>query len=157
VGKNEITITCDYTAIPSSELKGKRASFVVLNRSSISFRTNEESQMRVELTFTNAGATRIPDARMVYLALDDDAGHNYLRRNLPAVDFRTLEPGQPRTFSDTFLSGAFMPGRYTIHLWIPDPDSSLRFDPTHNLLLGSAGVPDPKTGLNTLAQFAVRQ
>lgn len=111
--------------------------------------------MQIELTFTNRGTDRISDARDVYVEIDDDAGHNYLRRLLPAVDFRKLVPGQPLKLSMRILSGAFRPSHYTIYLWIPSADPSLKFKPEHNFLLSGAGVADFLTGLNKIAEFAV--
>ncbi len=113
--------------------------------------------MRVELTFTNGGKNAISEERSVYLAIDDDAGLNHLRRKLPSVDFRRLTPGQQLTFSETLLAPAFQAGHYTIQLWIPSADPSLEFDARHNFLLSNPGVADQKSGLNQLATFtAVR-
>jgi len=53
------------------------------------------------------------------------------------------------------LSPAFRRGTYTIHLWIPSSEPSLKFNPAHNLLLNNIGVADSVTGLNTLATFTV--
>jgi hypothetical protein len=111
--------------------------------------------MLVELMFTNEGTLPIMEGRPVYLAIDDDTGHNYLRRLLPHVDFSELAPGEPLTFSDHLLVGAFRPGHYTIELWIPDPDPSLKFKSVHNFLVSSEGVGNPTTRLNILAEFTV--
>lgn len=111
--------------------------------------------MVVELTFTNEGTVRISDALTCYLAINDDAGQNYMRRILPRVDFHKLAPGQRLTFSDRLIVGSFRPGHYTIYLWIPNTDPTLRFNPARNFLLSSAGVADTVTGLNTVATFRV--
>jgi hypothetical protein len=111
--------------------------------------------MRVELTFSNAGAAKMAEVRQMYLAVDDAEGHNYIRRPLPHADLRRLAPGEHQTFSDRLLIPALRPGSYIIHLWIPDPNPSLQFNSAHNFLLSSADVPDRKTGLNTLATFTV--
>jgi hypothetical protein len=143
----------DYMAVFPSGLKKQYEPCIVLNRSALSFKTKEQSYLRIEPTFTNESRARIRDARAVYLAIDDDAGQNHLRRELWRVDFRRLDPGKPLTVFDQFLAGALMPGYYMVHLWIPSPEPSLEFDSARNLLLNSAGVPDPATGLNTLAVF----
>jgi hypothetical protein len=155
-GTDAISIACTYTARAPSAGSGGRDLGVALNRASLSLKTDEINDMKVELTFTQIGRTPIPDALAVYLAIDDDVT-NYVRRPLPSVDFRTLTPGKPQTFSETLKIAAFPPGRYTIHLWIPDPDPAVKFDPTHNFLLSSVGVPDPTTGLNVVARFAVQR
>lgn len=111
--------------------------------------------MRVELTFTNASGHAISETRTVYIAIDDDAGENHIRRPLPRVDFTKLVPGQSTTFSDVLRAPAFQPGHYKIYLWIPSSDPSLKFDATRNFLLSNSGVPDEKSGLNTIAAFTV--
>jgi len=146
-------MTCDYKPAPQNASDEQGGERIVLDRFVISFNIAKESEMYVALTFTNAGATAISEARIAYLAIDDDAGHNYLRRPLPQVDFRKLAPSQSFTFSDHFYCGAFLPGHYKLHLWVPSPDQSLKFDNRHNLLLASEGVPDPSTGLNVLGDF----
>jgi hypothetical protein len=152
-GKNEITIVCEYSAISSHAAIPSGEPKIVLNRAFLSFKTNTESQMRVELTFTNAEATQVSSARSVYLAIDDDSGQNYVRRVLPHIDLRKLTQDQPSAFSERLLTAAFQPGHYIIKLWIPDP--SEMFNPVHNWLLSSNGVPDRATGLNIVAKFTV--
>jgi len=152
---SEITLACDYAAIatPTGEASGEAR--IVLNHADFSFKTKHDNWMRVELTFSNPGAAKMAESRQVYLAVDDAEGHNYIRRPLPHADLRSLAPGERQTFSDRLLIPALRPGSYVIHLWIPDPNPSLQFNSAHNLLLSSAGVPDRKTGLNTLATFTV--
>jgi hypothetical protein len=111
--------------------------------------------MKIGLTVTNRGTVAISEPRTVYLAIDGADAKNYLRRPLPHVDLRKLAPHQTLTFTEILLSPAYPRGTYTIHLWIPSSDDSLKFDPSHNLLLKSVGVPDSATGLNTLATFTV--
>jgi hypothetical protein len=152
-GKEEITIRCNYTEAPRPISSGFDKPRIVLNRMVLSFKTDEDSYMLVELTFTN-GST-VPITRTVYLAIDDDAGRNYMRRPLPQVDFRKIAPGEQLKFSDRLLAPALRPGHYTIQLWIPNPDPSLKFDPLHNFLLSNAGMANPATGLNKLAVLAV--
>ena len=127
----------------------------MLNNAVLLFKTSNESHMHVELTFTNEGTDSISDGRLVYLAIDDDSGRNYVRRLLPHIDFRTLVPGAQRTISERLLVPALQPRHYVIRLWIPNPDPALKFDTAHNLLLSSVGVPDPETGLNMIAAFSV--
>lgn len=150
---SEITLACDYEAMTTPDANGEAR--IVLNHADFSFKTKRDNWMRVELTFSNAGAAKMAEARQVYLAVDDAEGHNYIRRVLPHVDLRSLAPGEHQTFSDRLLIPALRPGSYVIHLWVPDPDPSLQFNSAHNLLLSSVGVPDRKTGLNTLATFTV--
>lgn len=154
-GNQEITIACNYTAIQRDPQKDESDPWIVLDRLIVSFDPHKESEMRIGVTFTNAGATRVPDNRAVYLAIDDEAGNNRVRRVLPHVDLGRIGPGESVTFSERLLVGAFMPGGYFFRFWIPDPSPSLKFNSTCNLLLGSEGVPDSSTGMNTLAELRV--
>jgi len=154
-GTKAIRITCHYTASPAADSGSGQEPRVVLNDAFLSFKTRDDNYMHVDLTFTNAGKNAISDARPVYLAIDDDAGSNYIRRLLPHVDFRSLAPGVPQTFSERLLAPALQPRQYIVRLWIPNPDPSMKFDPAHNFLLSSAGVPDAKSGLNLIAKFSV--
>jgi hypothetical protein len=154
-GKTEITIVCDYDETPVPDKAGDSEPRIALNHAALTFKTREENYMRIELTFTNLGEVPVLGARSVYLGIDDDAGHNYVRRALLHVDFRRLVPGQRLAFTDRLLIAAFQPGRYTIHLWIPNPDPSLAFNPSHNYLLSNPGVGNKGTGLNTVATFKI--
>jgi Domain of unknown function (DUF4832) len=149
----EITLSCDFAAMPADKTNGDTR--IVLNHAAFSFKTKNENWMNVELTFSNAGAAKMVEAPKVYLAVDDAEGHNYIRRVLPHADFHSLAPGEHQTFSDRLLVPALRPGSYVIHLWIPDPNPSLQFNSAHNFLLSSVGVPDQKSGLNTVATFTV--
>jgi len=153
--ESEVTITCKYAAMPRGTSNGQGEHRFLLDRFAVSFEASEESQMRVSLTFTNDGTSSISEGRTVYLAVDDNAGRNYIRRALPHVDLRKIGPGGSLTFSDSFLAGVLAPGHYVFHLWIPSSDQRLKFDSRYNLLLASEGVPDASSGLNTLAQYAV--
>jgi hypothetical protein len=154
-GKKEITIECDYTAAPPLAPKQITAPRIVLNHLLVSFNPREESHMLVVMTLANEGVAQIPDGYAAYLAIDDDAGQNYVRRVLQHFDFRKLPPSQRSTFSDRLLVGSFRPGHYLIRLWIPSPDPLLKFTAGQNLLLSNLGTSDPATGLNTLATFVV--
>ena len=154
-GRQEIRIMCEYKATPHGASNDAKTTRIVLDRILISFEPTDESHMHVDLTFTNGGTMRISDVRTPYLVIDDDAGQNHVRRVLQEVDFRKIAPGRQLTFSNQLLIGSFRPGHYTIFLWIPDPDPSLKFSTAHNFLLSSVGVADPQTGLNTLASFTV--
>jgi Domain of unknown function (DUF4832) len=149
IGTDELTITCAYK--PDSGAQPR----ISLNRAAISFAPSEDSQMSIELTFTNDRGSAISGHRDVYLVIDDENGKNNLRRLLPHVDFTKLEPGKPAKFQEVILAPGFAPGTYTISLWIPSTDPSLKFDAPHNFLLGSEGVADPATGLNQIAKFTV--
>jgi hypothetical protein len=156
-GSKEITIICHYTASPVTGAESDRQPRVVINDASLSFETGEENYMRVGLTLTNGGKNAISDAHPVYLAIDDEAGSNYIRRLLPHIDFRNLAPGAKQTFSERLLVPALQPRRYIARLWIPNPDPSLKSDPAHNFLLSSEGVPDSQSGLNLIAKFSVNR
>ena len=151
--ESEIIIICEYSAMLSQTAGPSDEPKIVLSRAFLSFKTTDESHMRVELTFTNAGTARVSAARSVYLAIDDDSGRNHVRRVLPHVDLQKLMPGEPSTFSDRLLTPAFQSGHYVVKLWIPDP--SKMFNPERNWLLSTKGVPDRTTGLNIVAKFMV--
>ncbi len=153
-GNTEITITCDYSPAPNgtAQIAGAR---IALNHASFFFDTGQDSHMKIGLTITNRGTDAISEARIVYIAIDGADGKNYLRRALPGVDLSKVGALQTVTFSEILLAPAFPRGTYTIHLWIPSSEVSLKFDPAHNLLLNNIGVPDSVTGLNTLATFTV--
>lgn len=151
--KGKLTITCSYTAASRDGADSRTSPRIVLNGVVISFNPSDESYLSVDLTFTNDSGSEIGGGRAVYLAIDDSSGENHMRRRLPHVDFTKLEPGKATKFQDVLLAPAFAPGAYIVSLWIPSSDSSLKFDAAHNLLLSSAGVADPATGLNRIAKF----
>jgi hypothetical protein len=154
-GTKAIRITCHYTLSPATYPGNNREPRIVLNDATLSFKTRDDNYMHVVLTFTNDGKNAVADLHPVYLAIDDEAGNNYVRRLLPHVDFRSLLPGVPQTFSERLLAPALGPRNYIARLWIPNPDPSLKTDPAHNFLLSSAGVPDSESGLNLVAKFSV--
>jgi hypothetical protein len=153
-GSGEITITCSYSpeSHGSEQSAGPR---IALDRAAFFFDTDQDSHMKIGLTITNHGSAAISEARTVYVAIDGADGKNVMRRALPSVDLSKIAPQQTVVFSEALLSPAFPRGTYTIDLWIPSPETSLKFDPSHNLLLSNIGVPDSATGLNTLATFTV--
>jgi hypothetical protein len=153
-GSHDIALSCDYIPADSkSAVSGEPR--IALNHAAFSFKTKHDNWMSVTLTFTNLDRAAPSEARSVYLAIDDDSGKNYIRRVLPHVDFRTLAPGQKTDFSEHLLIPALHSGHYRIELWIPSSNSALKFDVSHNLLMESVGVADPKTGLNRVASFSV--
>jgi len=153
-GSGEITITCSYSpeSHGSEQIAGPR---ITLDHASLSFDTDQDSHMKIGLTISNHGSAAISEARTVYIAIDGADGKNLMRRALPSVDLGKIAPRQTVDFSESLLSPAFRPGTYAIHLWIPSSEASLKFDPSHNLLLDNIGVPDSATGLNTVATFTV--
>jgi Domain of unknown function (DUF4832) len=153
-GAGEITITCSYSPAPHGieQIAGPR---IALDRASFFFDTDEDSHMKIGLTISNHASAAISEARTVYIAIDGADGKNFMRRALPSVDLSKVAPQQTVCFSETRLSPAFPRGTYTIYLWIPSPETSLKFDPSHNLLLDNIGAPGSATGLNTLATFTV--
>jgi len=156
IGTAELTTTCAYKpGAPAVAGSGAQPPRIILDRAVISLAPWNDSQMSVELTFTNDTGSAIYGRRDVYLVIDDQNGKNNLRRLLPHVDFTKLEPGKPAKFQEVILAPGFAPGAYVVSLWIPSTDPSLKFDATHNFLLSSEGVPDPGTGLNQIAKFTV--
>jgi hypothetical protein len=151
----EITISCNYSSSIRTESERKNVARIVLNHVEVSFEPHNESYMLVELEFTNEGQSSMISTPAVYLAIDNDKGRNVVRRSLPHVNLANLHAGERATFSERFLVGAFPGGNYTISLSIPDPEPSRRNIPAYNMLLDSTGVPDPATGLNTVAHFGV--
>jgi hypothetical protein len=155
-GRREgLKILCNYTATPHCASSGIAEPRVVLNRLAPSFNWDDQSHMLVELTFTNRGTARISDAQTAYLAIEDGAGQNYMRRSLPQVDFPKLAPGERLTFSARLLAPALRLDHDTVQLCMPNSDPSLKFDPVHNFLLSSMGVANPDAGLNKLAARTV--
>jgi hypothetical protein len=153
VGTSEVAITCVYSPAEAGGADPRSLPRVILNRAEISFKTSNESHMRVELSFTNDSGAKISEPRTVYLAIDDEKGENHMRRPLPHVDFTKLAPGKLANFEEVLLAPAFAPGPYIVSLWIPSPDPTWKFDPARNFLLSSAGVPSVATGLNLVAKF----
>lgn len=154
-GKLEIAIDCIYEQVPAAISNEQFQPPIILTRAKLWFKAKDDSRMRVDLTFSLASPQAFLGARAVYLAIDDESGQNHVRRQLPLVDFTKLVPGKPVTFSEVLRAPAFQPGNYSIYLWIPSSDPSLKFDATHNFLFSNAGVPDEKSGLNTIATFTV--
>jgi hypothetical protein len=154
-GKLEISIACDYADSATADSAIHPEPRIILDRAKLWFRAKDDSNMHIELTFTNRGASAVSEARTVYIEINDKSGQNYIRRPLPTVDFRKLEPDAPFTFSETLRAPAFQPGAYTIYLWIPSAAPSFKFKTNHNFLLGNPGIPDEQSGLNAIATFLV--
>jgi hypothetical protein len=154
-GTGEITIACDYSVVPVNSQQAVSEPRIALNHAALSFKTKHDSWASVALTFTKLDAAPVSEPRLVYLAVDDDSRHNFIRRVLAKVDFRSLATGQRTEFSEPLLIPAFQPGHYRIELWIPSSDPSLKFNTKHNFLISSLGVADKKTGLNRIATFSV--
>ena len=108
--------------------------------------------MQVDLTFANLGDSVFRENRIVYLAVDDINGKNYIRRPLPHVDFRELAPETSKTFREILLVPALRPNKYSVRLWIPSSDPDSKFDRNHNLLLAGTVI-DQST--NLIAAFTV--
>jgi hypothetical protein len=113
--------------------------------------------MLIQLTFTNESDVAFAGSRTVYIAFDDEAGQNHIRRPLPHVDFQNLVSREPMTFSDQFLAPALEPGRYFVRLWIPDPSPALKFDAAHNFLLSNEGMADLSSGLDRIATVLIEK
>jgi hypothetical protein len=154
-GTDRITITCDYSSGPWPGSESVDSPRVALTRAVIAFKPTEEDALHLALTFVKQPLGRPLASRSVYFEIDDDSGHNYVRR-LTVVDFSKLAD-QPSTFSEKMHAPIFPIGHFTIYLWIPDPNPALKFDRAHNLLLNNVGVPDVAKGLNIVADFAVTE
>jgi hypothetical protein len=155
IGKAELTITCDYPPPRDSE----KESGIALSHARFWFKTNDDSHLRVSLTFAKSGPSTIPveSSRPAYLSIDGSDGQNFVRRPLPNVHWEAINPQKSVTFSDTFIAPALHPGQYAIHLWIPSADPSRKFDMSQATLLSNPGMADAKTGLNLLASFTVTE
>lgn len=157
-GKEAILLVCDYAGAARTAAHSADDSRIELNHSRISFETDDENYMQIELTFTNRGKAPFSEARPVYLAIDnEESGENYFRRILAGVDFRRLAPGKQLKFSEQLLVSSLRPGRYRVRLWIPQPDPSLQFNPAQNILLSNLRASDPATRLNELATFTLER
>lgn len=153
----EMTILCTYAPAPPPSSGPKDAVRIVLNRAKLSFETDHESHMLVELEFTNEGRTRLLSVPTLSLAIDGDTGRNLVRRGLPHVDLSKIQSGERLGFSDRFLVGAFPSGHYTISLLISNSGSSPGSNPANLILLSNSGVADASTGLNRIADFTVKR
>ncbi len=157
IGITEIRLDCTYP-LPTAEAAKKQAgSGIFLRRAEITFEPVHESRMRLKLSFLNKTAAPMKESRTVYIAFDDAAGQNHIRRPLPHVALQKLVPGERMTFEDEFLAPALEPGRYTVRLWIPDPDSRFKADATHSLLLANEGIAEPTLGSNRIATVIVEK
>jgi hypothetical protein len=149
-GDVSIVLECSF---PAKSVKRRQPSTQIgLTRAVIRFRPEEESEMQVDLTFANLGDSVFRENRIVYLAVDDINGKNYIRRPLPHVDFRELAPETSKTFREILLVPALRPNKYSVRLWIPSSDPDSKFDRNHNLLLAGTVI-DQST--NLIAAFTV--
>jgi hypothetical protein len=156
-GTSDITIHCDYTRMPLRSAQSSGEPQIALNRAMLSFTTEDSNWMRLELRFTRTDRGPISVPRPVYIAFDDDAGHNFIRRPLPNVNLAGLVPGRSADFHERLLVPALQPGHYQISLWIPSDDPEFKFNAAHNLILSSYGVGDDESGLNRIAEFSVKR
>ena len=154
-GTREIAVACDFTALPMDSAQAANEPLIALNHAELQFKTHDDNWMSLELTLTKLNSTPISEAHRVYIEIDDDSGHNFIRRPLPSVNLASLTPGHPADFKERLLFPALRPGHYQIKLWIPSVDPSLMFNAAHNLLVSSFGVADEKSGLNTISAFSV--
>lgn len=154
-GAEEIAIACDYTPMPVNYAEAADKTQIALDRAELSFKTTDDNWMRLELRFTKLDSIPLSEAWRVYIAIDDDSGHNLIRRPLPSVNLASLAPGKSVDFKERLMFPALRPGHYQIKLWIPSGDPKFKFNSAHNLLVSSVGVADQKSGLNTIATFSV--
>ena len=154
-GTRDITIRCDYTPMPPDAARSPHEPQIALNRVELSFGTTDSNWMHLALRFTKLDKKPISEARSVYIAFDDDSGHNFIRRPLRSVDLATLTTGKSADFQERLLVPALRPGHYQIKLWIPSDNPAFKFNSTHNLLVSSFGVADENSGLNRIAAFSV--
>jgi hypothetical protein len=153
-GAAEISIDCAYATQPSS-LMEKAA--LALDHAKITFNAHDESIMHVGLTFRNVGGAAFTERRTVYIEFDDEGGRNFIRRPLPSVNFQQVGPGEKKTFTESFLVPALLPGRYLVRLWIPSPEPALKFEASQNLLLRNEAVPEAATRLNHIADIVIER
>jgi hypothetical protein len=154
-GTREIAVACDYTALAVDSAQAASEPLIALNHAELQFKTKDDNWMSLELRFTKLNSIPISEAHRVYIAIDDDSGHNFIRRPLPSVNLASLVPGQPAEFKERLVFPALRPGHYQIKLWIPSVDPSQMFNAAHNLLVSSFGVADEKSGMNTISAFSV--
>ncbi len=154
-GTSELKVVCDFTPLSVNANPPADEPRIALNHAALSFKTKHDGWTSVALTFTKLDPASISEPRSVYLAVDDDSGHNFIRRVLRRVDLRTLVTGKATEFSENLLLPALQPGHYRVELWIPSSDPSLKFNAEHNFLISSHGVANKKTGLNQIATLSV--
>jgi hypothetical protein len=151
-GRQQILITCEYPAAKDRSA-GPR---IILKRANLSFETQDENHMRIELTFANVGAAGLSETYSSYLAIDDETtGDNYFRRLLAQVDLSKVRPGAELTFTERHLIGALPAGHYRVHLWIPLSRSHSAADVGQPLRLANLVAEGPDNSLNRLAAFSV--
>jgi hypothetical protein len=151
---DKINLNCEYAAATTSD-KPSGQSCIAINRAAIAFETKHDNVLSLDLTVT--AVARNSQEQTVYIEIDGDSGDNFIRRPLPLVDFRKLEPGTPLTFTQRLRVPALQPDHYIIYLWIPSTDPALKFSAEHSLLLSNPGVAEKKLGLNKLAAFTVKR
>jgi hypothetical protein len=156
-GGRKITITCDYKPIPVDSRPATGSAAIALNHAELAFETRDDNWMSLELRFTRLDSTPTSEAHLVYIAIDDEFGNNYIRRPLPDVNLSGLEPGLSTEFKERLILPALRPGHYQIKLWMPSAEPMNRFEAAHNLLVSSFGVADEKLRLNTIAAFVVER
>jgi hypothetical protein len=153
-GTREISIACDYTAMPPDSGQAASKPQIALSHAELAFDTKEDNWVRLSFRFTRLDNQPL-EPRRVYLAIDDDRGNNFIRRPLPAIDLAALATGQSSQLEQHLLFPALQPGHYQISLWIPSNDPLLKFKAANNWLVSSYGVPDVNSGLNRIAAFSV--
>lgn len=150
-----MAITCDYIAMPVDSAQAAGQPLIALNHAELSFKTDDDNWMHLELRFTRLDSGAAGEARRVYIEIDGDSGENIIRRPLPSVNLARLAPGQPTEFNERMVFPALRPGHYLIKLWVPSADPVFQFNASHNLLLSSFGVAEEKSRLNAIASFSV--
>jgi hypothetical protein len=153
-GQRVITITCAYPSGPGSAAQNNGLPIAIKNFM-VSFNPKEEGPITIELTFANVGNEAVQHARPVYLAVDDEEGKNYFRRELKEVDLANIASGQTMTFREEQLIAAFPQGHYFFHLWMPSNELAQTFDFRYNALLANEGLAETGSGLDRLADFTV--
>jgi hypothetical protein len=151
----QISIACDYKPLPLRKDLPAGEPQIALNHAELQFDTRDDNWMSLSLTLTRLDSPPAASARTVYIEVDDDAGRNFVRRPLSAINIAGLAPDNPVRFDQRLIFPAFPPGHYQVKLWIPSNNPALKFKPDHNLLVSSAGVADAASGLNRIADFTV--
>jgi hypothetical protein len=153
-GQRVITITCAYSEGRDSSEQNNGLPIAVKSFV-VSFNPKDEGPITIELTFANVGMQALSKARPVYLAVDDEEGKNYFRRELKQIDLQTIEHGQTVTFREEQLIASFPQGHYTFHLWMPSNEPGQKFDARYNALLANQDLAETSSGLDRLAEFSV--
>lgn len=116
--------------------------------------------IQLMLGLKNEGFSRVISKRPAYLVISHIYNSNGLSNTTPVamqqlnLNINQIDAGETINWSEKMqLNKALSAGTYTAALWLPDANARLQQYVSYNLLLNNVGVPDLKTGLNTLIKF----